>query len=229
MAQDSRLIAREPAVIAPGAVHLAAWLDEDDQRRLVADCRSWVEAGGGFRAPRMRNGSAMSVAITCLGWHWHPYRYSRTVDDDDGRPVIPFPVELADLARRTVADAAALDSSVLDDLGGSIDFYEPDLALVNRYERGARMGLHVDRDEPHPAPVVSISLGASALFRFGNEERRGQPYTDVVLDSGDAFVFGGPSRRCYHGVPRFFPDTGNPGLDIDGVRLNMTIRQSGLA
>lgn len=228
-ATAARLIAPEPAVVAAGAVHLPGWLDDDGQRRLAADCLAWAEAGGGFRTPRMPNGSSMSVGIACLGWHWYPYRYSRTVDDGDGRPVLAFPSALRDLARRAVRDAASLDPSVVADVRGSSDSYEPDVALVNRYEPGARMGLHADRDEPHPAPVVSLSLGASALFRFGNDERRGRPYVDLVLESGDAFVFGGPARRCYHGVPKVFSDTDESRLGLGGIRLNVTIRQSGLS
>jgi alkylated DNA repair protein (DNA oxidative demethylase) len=223
-----RLLVRQPAVVAPGAVHLPAWLDADEQRWLVTACVGWAKAGGGFRTPRMPNGSSMSVGIACLGWHWYPYRYSRTVDDDDGRPVVAFPSPLRTLARRAVAAAFDLDSAVTADLGRSADSYEPDVALLNCYRHGASMGLHADRDEPDPAPVVSLSLGASALFRFGNAERRGPPYTDLVLESGDAFVFGGPARRCFHGVPRIFTDTGDPTLGIDGIRLNLTIRQSGL-
>jgi DNA oxidative demethylase len=228
----ARLIAREPVVVATGAVHLPGWLGDVGKRRLATDCLTWAEDGGGFRVPRMPNGSSMSVGVACLGWHWYPYRYSRTVDDGDGRRVPAFPPALRDLARRAVRDAASLDPSVVADIGasaGSAGSYEPDVALVNRYESGARMGLHADRDEPHPAPVVSLSLGASALFRFGNDERRGRPYVDLVLESGDAFVFGGPARRCYHGVPKVFRDTGDPGLGLGGVRLNITIRQSGLS
>ncbi|HXW38554.1 MAG TPA: alpha-ketoglutarate-dependent dioxygenase AlkB, partial [Acidimicrobiales bacterium] len=219
--------------MAPGAVHLPRWLGPGAQRRLLADCLGWADSAGGFRRPQMPNGTSMSVGIACLGWHWFPYRYSRTVDDGDGRPVPPFPPALGDLARRAAADAAGLDPEVAGDLDGGLDTYRPDVALLNRYERGASMGLHADRDEPHPAPVVSLSLGRSAVFRFGNTERRGPPYVDVVLESGDAFVFGGPSRRCYHGVPKVFTTSTDPGRDPDGlgldaVRLNVTVRQSGL-
>ncbi len=177
----------------------------------------------------MRNGSAMSVGIVCLGWHWYPYRYSRTVDDGDGRPVGTFPPSLGRLSRHATEDAAGVDPLVTADLQRLSEQYEPDVALINRYCRGARMGLHADRDEPHPAPVVSLSLGDSGLFRFGTADRRGRPYVDVVLESGDAFVFGGPARRCYHGVPKVMGGTGDPRLGIDGIRLNVTIRQSGLA
>src|SRR6202035_1303094 len=102
-------IPRPPTVIAPGAVHLPQWLDAEDQRALVASCRHWADEAGGLRSPRMPRGGRMSVQITCLGWHWYPYRYSRTVDDGDGRPVLPFPDWLGHLSRQAVAAARVLD------------------------------------------------------------------------------------------------------------------------
>jgi alkylated DNA repair protein (DNA oxidative demethylase) len=90
------------------------------------------------------------------------------------------------------------------------------------------MGMHTDKDERSPAPVVSLSLGASCVFRFGNTQSRNRPWTDVELESGDLFVFGGPSRLAFHGVPRTLPGTGDPGIGLDGGRLNITLRESGL-
>ena len=175
----------------------------------------------------------MSVQITCLGWHWLPYRYSRTVDDGDGRPVPGFPPWLGDLSRRGVADACAVDPR-LESGGGSDGSlvgavgYAPDVALVNWYGPGARMGMHVDRDERSPAPVVSLSLGDSCVFRFGSPAGRGRPWSDVVLASGDLFVFGGPSRLAYHGVPKLIPESSDPEIGIEQGRFNITIRESGL-
>ena len=223
-----RLIARQATVVAPGAVHLPGWLDHRQQQRLVDACLRWADDGAGFRAPRMPSGSSMSVGIVCLGWHWFPYRYSRTIEDGDGRPVGAFPLRLGHTARRAVADAAAIEPAVAGDLDGSSERYQPDVALINRYQRGARMGMHADKDEPKPAPVVSLSLGDSGLFRFGTTDRRGS-HVDVVLESGDAFVFGGPARRCYHGVPKVLAGTGDPLLGIEGIRLNVTVRESGLS
>ncbi len=176
----------------------------------------------------------MSAAITCLGWHWYPYRYSRTVDDGDGRPVAPFPAWLGQLARRAVLEAAEVDGSLVDGLVGwrddrAGDCYRPDVALVNWYRPGARMGMHADREEPSSAPVVSLSLGDSCVFRFGSPAGRGRPWTDVVLESGDLFVFGGASRRAYHGVMRLQPQTAPAGLEVAGGRFNVTIRETGLA
>jgi alkylated DNA repair protein (DNA oxidative demethylase) len=178
----------------------------------------------------------MSVQITCLGWHWYPYRYSRTVDDGDGRTVAGFPDWLSDLGRRAVADAAAVDKNVLGHDGdgpadGTADpgaGYRPDVALVNWYGPRARMGMHADREEPSAAPVVSVSVGDRCLFRFGTAAGRGRPWSDVELGSGDLFVFGGPSRRAFHGVPRIFPGTGDPSIGPEGGRFNVTIRESGL-
>lgn len=92
--------------------------------------------------------------------------------------------------------------------------YTPDTALINFYEGGAAMGLHQDKDEKCGAPVVSLSIGDSCVFRFGNPETRGRPYTDVELASGDLFVFGGPSRFAYHGVPKVYPGTTGPGTGM---------------
>ena len=175
----------------------------------------------------------MSVEITCLGWHWYPYRYSRTVDDGDGRKVTEFPPWLADLSRRAVADAVAADASLAGrsgsgaHAGGEVD-YRPDVALVNWYGPGARMGMHADKDERSAAPVVSMSVGDSCVFRFGSVATRNRPWTDVVLESGDLFVFGGPSRLAYHGVPKVMAATGPPDLGLRQGRFNVTLRESGL-
>jgi alkylated DNA repair protein (DNA oxidative demethylase) len=230
-------VAVDRVVVAPGAVHVPAWLDEHEQRELVAACREWSKPPAGMRAVRTRNGT-MSARTACLGWYWYPYRYSRTADDEDGAPVKAFPAALTSLGRR------ALSAAGLDWPG-----YSPDVALINYYGPDARMGLHQDRDERSVAPVVSISLGDAALFRFGNPQTRGRPWTDLELRSGDLFVFGGPSRLAYHGVLKIragtSPDVGlsPPAVEerADGPvplaltglapavgRVNITLRESGL-
>ncbi|SER41819.1 alpha-ketoglutarate-dependent dioxygenase AlkB family protein [Actinokineospora terrae] len=204
------LIPRPRLDLAPGAVHLPDWLDLDAQRRLLAACREWAP---GMRQQRLPNGGVMSVRMVCLGWHWAPYRYTRTLDD--GSTVLPFPAWLGDLGRRAVAAA------------GFTGDYRPDIALVNFYDAEARMGLHQDKDERSLDPVVSFSLGDTGVFRFGNTENRGRPWTDVDLRSGDLVVFGGGSRLAYHGVTRIKPGTADPDLGLSG-RLNVTLRVSGL-
>ncbi|SOD62406.1 DNA-N1-methyladenine dioxygenase [Streptomyces zhaozhouensis] len=212
----SDLFARPAREIAPGAVHLPDWLDETRQRALLESCREWAAPPAGLRVVRVGNGT-MSARQLSLGWHWYPYGYSRTAVDGDGAPVKPFPAWLGEWALAAVAEA----------LPGEAPPAEPyDIALVNHYPDGARMGMHRDGDERSPAPVVSFSLGDSCVFRFGNAEGRGRPWTDVTLGSGDAFVFGGPARLAYHGVPRTLPGSGPPALGVRG-RLNVTLRVSG--
>ena len=208
--------------IAPGAVHVPGWLDAAQQRELVTACRAWAVGPVPLRAARVPGGKQMSVRTVCLGWHWSPYRYTRLAIDAGGGRVAELPSWLADVGRRAVADAYA------DEAAGSA--YEPDAALVNFYDDAARMGMHQDKDERCDAPVVSLSLGDTCLFRFGNTEHRNKPYTDLELASGDLFVFGGPSRFAYHGVPRVRPGTGDPAVTgLSRGRLNITLRATGLS
>jgi alkylated DNA repair protein (DNA oxidative demethylase) len=203
---------RPPRVLAPGAVHVPGWLGLDEQRALVEACRTWAEPPAGMQATKIRGG-VMSARTVCLGWHWRPYEYVRLAAD--GHPVKPFPTWLGELGRRAL-DAAALSEP-----------YRPDVALINFYDAAAKMGLHQDRDERSPAPVVSLSLGDTGVFRFGNTVNRNRPWIDVGLESGDLFVFSGASRMAYHGVLRILPGT-SPELGLAG-RLNITLRESGLS
>ncbi|MFH8899203.1 alpha-ketoglutarate-dependent dioxygenase AlkB family protein [Streptomyces coeruleorubidus] len=212
---DGELFPRARTQVAPGAVHVPDWLDTEHQSELLEACRAWARPPAGLRTVRTPGGGTMTARQVCLGWHWHPYAYARTVVDGDGAPVKPFPDWLGELGRRAVRDT----------LGGPAPAY--DIALVNFYDADARMGMHRDSDEKSDAPVVSLSLGDTCVFRFGNPETRTRPYTDVELRSGDLFVFGGPSRLAYHGVPRVHGGTAPPGLGLTG-RLNITLRVSGL-
>jgi DNA oxidative demethylase len=217
----SALVPRERRVLAPGAVHVPDWLDLDQQRMLVRACQEWASEGPGIRAAVLPNGGQMSVRSVCLGWHWYPYRYSRTRDDQDGSPVTPFPEWLGDLGREALADAYGDP--------GRARTYRPDIALINHYPPDARMGLHRDSDEHAPDPVVSFSIGTACVFRLGNTENRGRPWTDVELHSGDLIVFGDESRLAYHGVPKLLPAHAVPDTGLANGRLNITLRVSGLA
>ncbi|MFJ8542182.1 alpha-ketoglutarate-dependent dioxygenase AlkB family protein [Streptomyces sp. NPDC093586] len=215
---DAELFPRTRTEVAPGAVHLPDWLDTGRQRELLRACRGWARPPAGLRTVRLPGGGTMSARQVCLGRHWYPYGYARTVVDGDGAPVKPFPAWLGDLGRRAVADALGAPAATAAAY---------DIALVNFYDAGARMGLHRDSDERADAPVVSLSLGDTCVFRFGNPHTRTRPWTDVELRSGDLFVFGGPSRLAYHGVPRVHVGTAPPELGLTG-RLNITLRVSGL-
>ena len=208
------------AEIAPGAVHVPGWLDLGQQRELVEACRAWAVGPVPIRRTRLPRGGVMSVQTVCVGWHWQPYRYSRVAEDVNGEAVAAFPDWMVALGRRALVEAYR------DPAAG--DGYTPDTALVNFYDGEATLGMHQDKDERSGAPVVSLSIGDTCVFRFGNTEHRTRPWTDVELGSGDLFVFGGPSRFAYHGVPRVRPGTGDPATGLAGGRLNITMRVTGL-
>ncbi|MFD9101704.1 alpha-ketoglutarate-dependent dioxygenase AlkB family protein [Streptomyces virginiae] len=216
---DGELFPRERTVIAPGAVHVPDWLGEHRQGELLAACREWARPPAGLRTVRTPGGGVMTARQVCLGLHWYPYGYARTAVDGDGEPVKPMPHWLAELGAEAVAAAYGVPPEP-----GAAAY---DIALINFYDGDSRMGMHRDAEEKSPAPVVSLSLGDSCLFRFGNTASRGRPYRDVELRSGDLFVFGGPGRQAYHGVPKVLPGTAPRALGLTG-RLNITLRVGGL-
>ncbi|MET8504303.1 alpha-ketoglutarate-dependent dioxygenase AlkB [Streptomyces sp. NPDC004787] len=206
------LFPRERSEPAPGAVHVPGWLSFARQRELVAACREFGRGAAAYEQTVLPGGGVMSVRSLCLGRRWVPYRYLAAEEN-----LAEVPGWLGDLGRAALAEA----------YGGAFEDFAPDTALVNFYGEGARMGMHQDREEHSPAPVVSLSLGDTCVFRLGNAEGRGRPWTDVELKSGDLFVFGGPSRFAFHGVPRVYAGTAAPGLGLRG-RLNITLRETGL-
>src|SRR5206468_1814954 len=202
--------------IAPGAFHLRGCLAIDAQRAMADECRALVDGPVPAYVPIVRGGGKMHVRMLCLGRHWNgqTYRYEPTRTDFDGLPVPPLPVEFRALAREIAAS-----------VGMQLD---ADLCILNYYDADGRMGLHQDKDESEQSiaaglPVVSVSLGDTARFLFGGTRRR-DPVEPLPLESGDAFVFGGPARLRYHGVSRILPATAPPELAISG-RFNLTFRQ----
>lgn len=214
------LLPRPRVEIAPGAVHVPDWLEAETQREIVHACREWAAGPVPMRAAALPSGHRMSVRTVCLGWHWQPYRYTRTADEVGGARVLEFPDWMVQLGHRAVAEAYGPEAA---------SGYKPDAALVNFYDDQARMGMHQDSDEQAREPVVSLSIGDTCVFRFGNTETRTKPYTDVELVSGDLFVFGGPSRLAYHGVPKTFPGTAPPDTGLSTGRLNITMRVTGFS
>jgi alkylated DNA repair protein (DNA oxidative demethylase) len=207
--------------VLPGVVHVPGWLDMGAQKGLVTAFRRWAEPPAGLRHPRVPTGHLMSVQSVCLGWHWQPYAYSRTADDTDGAPVKPLPDDVYALARSAVAAAYGPDSP-------EEGRFSPDAAIVNLYAPGARLGLHQDGEEPSAAPVVTISLGDTCVFRLAGVDRRTGPFTDVPLRSGDLLVFGRDNRRIFHGVPKVISSSAPVGLGLPPGRLSITVRETGL-
>jgi alkylated DNA repair protein (DNA oxidative demethylase) len=190
-------------------------LDRDRQRELIAALRAATAAAPFFVPVMPRTGKPLSVRMTnlgALGWlsdRDGGYRYQAT-HPETGRPWPPIPEMVLDLWRQ-VADYP----------------HDPEACLVNRYAPGARMGLHQDRDEEDfAAPVVSISLGGTCLFRIGGV-RRTDPTRSLKLASGDVVVLGGASRPAFHGVDRVYPGTSTllSGWFPDGGRINLTLRR----
>jgi DNA oxidative demethylase len=206
----------EPDTVAPGAAWLKQWLSMEQQQAIVGRCHDIMDGPAGGYVPTVRGGGKMRVRMTCLGRHWNPltYKYVATRADYDNAPVLPVPSEWASLASLIAAEAGYT--------------FTPDICLINWYGPDGRMGLHQDKDESPAAlaaglPVVSLSLGDTARFLFGGLKRR-DPVETYLLESGDAFVFGGPARLRYHGVTRIIRGTGPATLGLDG-RFNLTFRQ----
>jgi alkylated DNA repair protein (DNA oxidative demethylase) len=202
--------------LGPGAFHFAHYLPIDRQRALVERCLELLDGDVPAYVPTVRGGGTMHVRMLCLGRHWNgkTYRYEMARSDFDGKPVPPLPGEFRELAN-TIAAAAGMSMNA-------------DLCIMNYYDADGRMGLHQDKDETEQSiaaglPVVSLSLGETARFLFGGTKRR-DPVAALRLESGDAFVFGGPARLRYHGVSRILPGTSPPELGVGG-RFNLTFRQ----
>ncbi len=201
--------------LGPGATWLRGYLSLDQQRAIAEKAREIIDGPVGGYVPTVRGGGRMHVRMTSLGRHWNPltYRYMATRADYDDAPVQPVPEEWVALASAIAAEAGFTAT--------------PDIALLNWYGPDGRMGLHQDKDEGAESiaaghPVVSISIGDTARFLFGGLTRR-DPVEALLLESGDAFVFGGPARLRFHGVSRIIPGTAPAALGLSG-RFNLTFR-----
>jgi DNA alkylation damage repair protein AlkB len=208
--------AREAVSIAPGAVWLKNWLSLDEQIAVAARCRTIIDGPAGGYVPTVRGGGKMHVRMTCLGRHWNPltYTYESTRADHDNAPVAPVPDEWV-----------VMSSALAHDAGFES---RPDICLINFYGPDGRMGLHQDKDESPSSiqaghPVVSLSIGDTARFLFGGVRRR-DSVDAILLESGDAFVFGGVARLRYHGVSRIIAGSAPRELGFEG-RFNLTFRQ----
>ncbi len=173
-----------------------------------------VAASAPFRHMLTPAGRRMSVAMTnCgqVGWvtDREGYRYDR-LDPETGQPWPALPACFTQLAERAAARAGFAS-------------FRPDACLINRYEPGARMSLHQDRDErDFSAPIVSISLGLGATFLFGGLTRRERPHR-LSLEHGDVLIWGGAKRLAYHGVASL---ADGQHRTLGRMRLNLTMRKA---
>ncbi len=180
---------------------------------LIAALRFITEQAP-FRHMQTPGGHEMSVAMTncgALGWVTDRtgYRYD-AIDPQSGRNWPAMPPVFLDLATQA-AEAAGFAG------------FTPDACLINRYEPGARMSLHQDRDEQDfNNPIVSVSLGLPAIFLFGGSKRSDKPGR-YRLEHGDVVVWGGPSRLFFHGVA---PLADGEHALLGRARINLTFRRA---
>jgi DNA oxidative demethylase len=196
--------------IAPGVDYFPGFLDRAAQEALRDEIMAILKAAPPFRPRMPRTGKPFSVMMSnCgpLGWvsDERGYRYQPT-HPETGHAWPPIPSPLLAAFAAIAPDAPA-----------------PEACLINLYDSSARMGLHQDRDEEElAAPVVSLSLGDTALFRVGGLQRNA-PTRSFRLASGDAMSLQGESRLAFHGVDRVIP--GSSTLLPEGGRINLTLRR----
>ncbi len=199
------------ATLLNGIRQLPGYLDRPAQENLVEIIRRIVTEAPLYTPAMPGTGKPMSVRMTnCgqLGWvtdKERGYRYQPT-HPQTGRPWPAIPLELMALWQKLAGYSKP-----------------PEACLVNFYTDDAKMGLHQDKDENElAAPVLSISLGNSCLFRVGGLERK-DPTSSFKLQSGDIVLLGGEGRLAFHGVDRLYPGTST--LLKNGGRINLTLRR----
>ncbi|MBL4598086.1 MAG: alpha-ketoglutarate-dependent dioxygenase AlkB [Rhizobiaceae bacterium] len=194
-----------------GTLLFPDFLKKQEQEQLVASVRDVVKRAPLFISTMPKTGKPMSVRMTncgTLGWlsdKENGYRY-QAHHPQTGNAWPPIPDQLL---------------AIWDELSGYA--HSPQACLINYYGTDAKMGLHQDRDEQNfDAPVLSVSLGDSALFRVGGENRTDKT-TSFKLNSGDVMMLSGKSRLAFHGISRIYPGTSM--LLKQGGRINLTLRR----
>jgi alkylated DNA repair protein (DNA oxidative demethylase) len=205
-------VRRSQESMAEGAVLLRGFA-KSFEAELIEALRD-IAAQAPFRHMITPGGHRMSVAMSnCGGLGWvtdrSGYRYDAT-DSETAKPWPAMPASFCELARQAAARAG-------------FDGFAPDACLVNRYEPGARMSLHQDKDESDfSAPIVSVSLGLPAIFLFGGMKRGDKPRR-FRLQHGDVVVWGGPTRLFFHGVA---PLADGEHALLGRQRINLTFRKA---
>jgi len=198
--------------LSPGAVVLRGFASTDEAVLLAA--LNGVIALAPFRHMITPGGYRMSVAMTnCGSFGWVTdrtgYRYD-AIDPESGHPWPQMPDSFLNLAKSAAVQAGFQE-------------FVPDACLINRYEPGARLSLHQDKNErDFGEPIVSVSLGIPAVFLFGGSKRADKPRR-IPVTHGDVMVWGGPARLHYHGV---MPLKEGYHPFVGRYRLNLTFRKA---
>jgi alkylated DNA repair protein (DNA oxidative demethylase) len=204
---------RPPREIMADSAVLLRGFAQPFETDLIAALRAIVEQAP-FRHMVTPGGHQMSVAMTnCGDRGWvtdrSGYRYDAN-DPEAGTPWPEMPASFRRLAEQAGAEAG-------------FSAFSPDACLINRYEPGARMSLHQDKDEQDfGAPIVSVSLGLPAIFLFGGLKRSDKPRR-YRLEHGDIAVWGGPARLAFHGVA---PLADGEHAAMGRERINLTFRKA---
>ncbi|SEO42319.1 DNA oxidative demethylase AlkB [Nitrosovibrio sp. Nv6] len=187
--EDAALYQAQREELCPGATVLRGFAAPNEA--AIFEALGYITAQAPFRHLITPGGFRMSVAMTnCGSYGWVSdltgYRYDAT-DPESGKPWPGMPDVFMNLAQAAAAS-------------GGFDDFEPDVCLINRYEAGARLSLHQDKNERgFSAPIVSVSLGIPAVFLWGGSQRKDKPVR-IPLAHGDVMVWGGPARLRYHGI-----------------------------
>ncbi|KAI3840863.1 hypothetical protein MKX03_009991 [Papaver bracteatum] len=223
-------------ILRPGMVLLKNHINHADQTKIIKVCRDLGLGAGGFYRPCFENGGKMNLQMMCLGMNWDceskVYDSRRSVDD-----AIPpgIPDEFKQIVKRAVTESHALIKEKHKKCNPEdvIPSMQPDICIINFYSKTGTLGLHQDKGETEESldkgfPVVSISIGDSAEFLYG-DHRDVEGANRVILESGDVLIFGGKSRHIFHGVKSILPDTAPKALvaeaNLRPGRLNLTFRK----
>ncbi|KAK6118215.1 hypothetical protein DH2020_048001 [Rehmannia glutinosa] len=235
-------------VLRPGMVLFKRYIPISEQVEIVKRCRELGCGPGGFYRPGYEDGAKLRLYMMCLGLDWNPQTREygeRRQYDNVGTPDIPH--EFASLVSRVLNDSHALIKREMKTINVEdiLPPMSPDVCIVNFYTTTGRLGLHQVTDDVlsdvytrtvmkkeksllKGLPVVSISIGDSAEFLYG-DRRDVNEAEHVLLESGDVLVFGGASRHIFHGVKNIIPNTAPHGLlkhtKLRPGRLNLTFRK----
>jgi len=198
---------------AIGLHHVPGFLDGAEVAAVIDLVRGICRAAP-LRVPSTASGQPLKLKVASAGaWGWWAdvggYRY---IDKHPttGQPWPAIPAELLDICARGLARVGHTPMT-------------PDSLLINHYDESGSLGLHIDRtEEDLDAPIVSLSIGADAVFLIGGEEREDKT-TPIVLSSGDLLVQGGRSRHLFHGIKKLLPTLTSPLTGMQ--RINLTFRK----
>ncbi|KAL6142347.1 hypothetical protein ACLB2K_060629 [Fragaria x ananassa] len=226
----------DPIVLRPGMVLLKNYVSLSEQVETVKACRELGLGPGGFYQPVFQNGAKLCLQMMCLGLNWDPEtRKYEDIRPLDGTRPPGIPNEFSLLVERAIQETHAhlkveIGCSSVEEVLPSMT---PNICITNFYTTRGRLGLHQDRDESKVSlreglPVVSISIGDSADFLYG-DQRDIEKAESIILESGDVLIFGGHSRHIFHGVTSIIPNSAPKKLLEETMlrpgRLNLTFRQ----